>query len=337
MAEVKMKDIAAAVGVSVVTVSNALSGKKGVSEDVRQLVEETAREMGYDLKKSEKQSQGTVIGVIASEKYITVGNSFYWALYQRVVYEASKQQSVTMLEIITLDAEKKEELPKLMKEKAISGLMIIGWMSRSYVEKLVAATGVPIVLLDFQMKGIRCDAVMSSNYVGMYKMTRYLLERGHRDIAFVGSIEANENILDRYFGYKKALMEAGIRVWEDWVLKDRDLGGGQHRVEIPKHMPTAFVCNSDWAAGTLYEQLTGSGLRVPEDVSIVGYDNYLYGSNFAEKLTTYNVDMKQMAHQAVKLLQGKIKGDDKYWGTRYIDSVVIERESVRNLNEKMSE
>ena len=71
MAEVKMKDIAAAVGVSVVTVSNALSGKKGVSEDVRQLVEETAREMGYDLKKSEKQSQGTVIGVIASEKYIT--------------------------------------------------------------------------------------------------------------------------------------------------------------------------------------------------------------------------------------------------------------------------
>lgn len=332
MAEVKMKDIAAAVGVSVVTVSNALSGRKGVSEDVRQLVEKTARDMGYNQKKPEKPSQSGVIGVIASEKYITVGNSFYWAMYQHVVYEASKLQSVTMLEIVTFEAEEKEELPKLMRERAISGLIIIGWMSKSYVEKIVGAAGVPIVLLDFQMKGIRCDAVMSSNYVGMYKMTRYLLDRGHKEIAFVGSIRANENIMDRYYGYKKAMMEAGVREWEDWVLEDRDLVEGLSRVEIPKHMPTAFVCNSDWAAGLLYNELTGRGFRVPEDVSIVGYDNYLYGNPFAEKLTTYNVDMKQMARQAVKLLKGKMKGDDKYWGTRYIDSVVIERQSVKDLN-----
>ncbi len=332
MAEVKMKDIAAAVGVSVVTVSNALSGRKGVSEDVRQLVEKTARDMGYNQKKPEKPSQSGVIGVIVSEKYITVGNSFYWAMYQNVVYEASKLQSVTMLEIVTFEAEEKEELPKLMRERAISGLIIIGWMSKSYVEKIVGAAGVPIVLLDFQMKGIRCDAVMSSNYVGMYKMTRYLLDRGHKEIAFVGSIRANENIMDRYYGYKKAMMEAGAREWEDWVLEDRDLVEGLSRVEIPKHMPTAFVCNSDWAAGLLYNELTGRGFRVPEDVSIVGYDNYLYGNPFAEKLTTYNVDMKQMARQAVKLLKGKMKGDDKYWGTRYIDSVVIERQSVKDLN-----
>ena len=80
MAEVKMKDIAAAVGVSVVTVSNALSGRKGVSEDVRQLVEKTARDMGYNQKKPEKPSQSGVICVIDSQKYITVGNSFYWAI-----------------------------------------------------------------------------------------------------------------------------------------------------------------------------------------------------------------------------------------------------------------
>ena len=163
-------------------------------------------------------------------------------------------------------------------------------------------------------------------------MTRYLLDRGHKEIAFVGSIRANENIMDRYYGYKKAMMEAGVREWEDWVLEDRDLVEGLSRVEIPKHMPTAFVCNSDWAAGLLYNELTGRGFRVPEDVSIVGYDNYLYGNPFAEKLTTYNVDMKQMARQAVKLLKGKMKGDDKYWGTRYIDSVVIERQSVKDLN-----
>ena len=331
MSEVKMKDIAAAVGVSVVSVSNALAGRKGVSDDVRLQVEKAARELGYDLKKNERRSQGMVIGVLAPEKYITVGQSFYWALYQHVAYEAAKSQSVTMLEILTFSMEENEELPILPREKTISGLIIIAWMSRSYLEKIVGAADVPTVLLDFQMKGLRCDAVMSSNYVGMYKMTRYLLERGHRDIAYVGSVRANDNIMDRFYGYRKALMEAGIRLRKEWILEDRDLTKGLSRVEVPENMPSAFACNSDWAAGLLYDILAERGYRIPEDVSIVGYDNYLYDNSFAERLTTYNVDMKKMAHQAVKMLKGKIHGDEKHWGTRYIDSVIVERQSVKTL------
>ena len=331
MSDVKMKDIAAAVGVSVVSVSNALAGRKGVSDDVRLRVEKAAKELGYDFKKNDRYSQGTVIGVLAPEKYITVGQSFYWALYQRVAYEAAKSHSITMLEILTFSMEEKEELPKLLREKIIGGLIIIGWMSDSYVRKILAAADVPTVLMDFQIKGIRCDAVMSSNYVGMYKMTRYLLEKGHRDIAFVGSVKANDNILDRYYGYRKALMEAGIRERKEWILEDRDLEKGLAVVEVPEYMPTAFACNSDWAAGLLFDELSKRGYRVPQDISIVGYDNYLYGDSFAEQLTTYNVDMKQMAYQAVKLLKGKIRGDEKHWGTRYVDSVIVERQSVKSL------
>lgn len=327
-----MKDIAAAVGVSVVTVSNALAGRKGVSQDVRNRVEKAARELGYNLKKSDRNSRGLVIGVVASEKYITVGNSFYWALYQHVAYEASKAHGVTMLEILSFSMEKEEELPKLLKERAISGLIIVGWMSESYVKKIIAAADMPTVLLDFQMRGVKCDAVMSGNFIGMYKVTRYLLEKGHRDIAYVGSIQANDNILDRYYGYRKALMEAGIRERKEWILEDRDLEAGLSLVEVPENMPTAFACNSDWAAGLLYDVLAERGYRVPEDVSIIGYDNYLYNNSFADRLTTYNVDMKEMAHQAVKLLRGKIRGDDRHWGTRYVDSVIIERQSVKSFN-----
>ena len=327
-----MKDIAAAVGVSVVTVSNALADRKGVSQDVRNRVEKAARELGYNLKKSDRNSRGLVIGVVASEKYITVGNSFYWALYQHVAYEASKAHGVTMLEILSFSMEKEEELPKLLKERAISGLIIVGWMSESYVKKIIAAADMPTVLLDFQMRGVKCDAVMSGNFIGMYKVTRYLLEKGHRDIAYVGSIQANDNILDRYYGYRKALMEAGIRERKEWILEDRDLEAGLSLVEVPENMPTAFACNSDWAAGLLYDVLAERGYRVPEDVSIIGYDNYLYNNSFADRLTTYNVDMKEMAHQAVKLLRGKIRGDDRHWGTRYVDSVIIERQSVKSFN-----
>ena len=157
-------------------------------------------------------------------------------------------------------------------------------ISSHYVEKSGKKSEIPIVLLDFQIKGLKCDAVMSGNYIGMYKMTHYLLEKGHRDIAFVGSVYANENIMDRYYGYRKGLEEAGIPFRKEWVLEDRDLIVGDMRVELPDNMPTAFVCNSDLSAGYLYDALTEKGFRIPEDISIVGYDNYLFGHSFADRL-----------------------------------------------------
>ena len=131
----------------------------------------------YDFSRYEKKEGGYRIGVIASEMYMEMGTSFYWAMYQQVVYAASKSRSQTMLEILDTDMQRRDELPKLMREKMIDGLIVIGWHFKSYVENLVKRSEIPIVLLDFQIKGLKCDAVMSGNYIGMYKMTHYLLDR----------------------------------------------------------------------------------------------------------------------------------------------------------------
>ena len=120
---------------------------------------------------------------------------------------------------------------------------------------------------------------MSGNYIGMYKMTHYLLEKGHRDIAFVGSVYANENIMDRYYGYRKGLEEAGIPFRKEWVLEDRDLIVGDMRVELPDNMPTAFVCNSDLTASMVINQLEEQGYRVPEDFSVVGFDKLSFSGD----------------------------------------------------------
>lgn len=331
MPEVKLKDIADEIGVSTVTVSNALSGKKGVSDGMRSRIEAVARKMGYNVDRyTRKEKGGFRVGVLVADIYIEVGNSFYWALYQQLAYAASKSQSVTMLEVLDSELQRSKELPRMLQEKAVDGMIIIGWLFRPYIENLVSHAGVPIVLLDFAVKGLPCDAVLSSNYIGMYKMVRYLLSKGHRDIAYVGSRFANENIMDRYYGYRKALMEENIRFRKEWVLEDRDLITGEVRISLPENMPTAFACNSDLTASRLYDLLREQGYRIPEDVSIVGYDNYLIHS-FASSLTTYNVDMKRMASIALKLLLGKIRGVEKNYGIRYIDSVIIERNSVKEL------
>ncbi len=331
MPEVKLKDIADEIGVSTVTVSNALSGKKGVSDRMRSRIEAVARKMGYNVDRyTRKEEGGFRVGVLVADIYIEVGNSFYWALYQQLAFAASKSQSVTMLEVLDSELQKSKELPKMLQENAVDGMIIIGWLFRPYIENLVKHAGVPIVLLDFAVKGLKCDAVLSSNYTGMYKMVRYLLSKGHRDIAYVGSRFANENIMDRYYGYRKALMENNIRFRKEWVLEDRDLITGEVRISLPENMPTAFACNSDLTASVLYDLLRQRGYRIPEDISIVGYDNYLIHS-FASSLTTYNVDMKRMASIALKLLLGKIRGVEKNYGIRYIDSTIIERSSVKEL------
>lgn len=332
MGSVKLKDIAEVLQVSTVTVSNALAGKKGVSDEVREAVFQTAKKMGYNLAKYEKAKESIKIGVLAPDKYMGIGASFYWALYQQVVYAAAQSKILTMFEILDTESERTNLFPGMVREKTIDGLIVIGWVKKDYIRKLVKISGeIPIVLMDFHIRGIPCGSVMSANYIGMYKMTRYLLERGHRDIAFVGSVQDNENIMDRYFGYRKALLEAGVPERREWLLEDRDIRSGEVKVSLPERIPTAFVCNSDLAAGKIYDQLKENGYQVPEDVSIVGYDNYLFGHPFADQLTTYNVDMKQMAEIAVKLLIGKIEGSERWFGTRYVDSVIVERGSVKKL------
>lgn len=331
MGNVKLQDIADELNVSAVTVSKALAGKKGVGGELRETIFNTAREMGYNLSKYERQGGSIRIGVTVADQYMGIGSSFYWALYQQVAYAASKKNGFTMFEVLEEAQEKTGAQLKMMKEGTIDGLIVIGWVDKDYVRKLVKTSGIPVVLLDFRLHGIPCDSVLSSNYIGMYKATRYLLKYGHREIAFVGSIRYNENIMDRYYGYRKALLEAGIPVRREWRVEDRDLSTGQGKLELPASMPTAFACNSDLAAGCLYDALKEKGYRVPEDISIIGYDNYLFGHPFAEQLTTYNVDMRQMAELSVKLLMNKMNGNEKRYGTRYVDSTIIERGSVRKL------
>ena len=105
MGNVKLKDIAEALNVSTVTVSNALAGRKGVSEEVRSQV--IAKELGYDLKKYTNKRQGVTIGVIVSEQCLELGVSFYWSMYQKVAYAALKSQSVTMLEALGQENEER--------------------------------------------------------------------------------------------------------------------------------------------------------------------------------------------------------------------------------------
>ncbi len=313
---VKLADIAGKMNVSVVTVSKALSGQKGVSEEMREKIKKLADEMGYKQPSStreEGKNTSYSIGVLVGERYLDKYESFYWNMYQEVAQKALSKGCLATLEVVPAQNEKELILPTLVRENKVDGIIVVGVLDEDYLERLYTDLKIPAVYLDFYSKRHECDAVVTDNYFGMYKMTSYLFEMGHTEIAYVGNLLATESITDRYFGYAKALMEHGKQIRTDWIIDDRDRTTGRSdagfELKLPEEMPTAFVCNCDFAAGQLIRKLEKMGYRVPEDISVVGFDNYIYPGLCDVEITTYEVDMREMARVSVNHIIKKISGE----------------------------
>lgn len=333
---VKLADIAKIMNVSTVTVSKALSDQKGVSEEMREKIKKLAQEMGYRSPSAMKLSQARKsynIGIIISERYFDQYESFYWQMYQQVATRAVSKECFSMFEILSLETEYQHELPKLLQEDKVDGLIIIGSLKESYLKLIEESIHVPMVCLDFYDRKHQCDAVITDNYYGMYKMTNYLFEMGHEDIAYVGTLLSTSSITDRYFGYSKALLEHGKKVREDWIIEDRDVDSGKREDDfvfrLPKEMPTAFVCNCDLTAGLLINALREKGYRVPEDISVTGFDNYIHPSVCDIGITTYEIDIKEMARKTINNLIKKMAGEHYKQGVSIVEGRLVFKESVR--------
>ncbi len=335
--KVKMADIAAALNVSIVTVSKALSGQKGVSEEVRGKIKVLAEQLGYKQAggaESGRLNRCYNIGIIVPGRYFGKYVSFYWQLYQEVATKAVQSQGITMLEVISPEDEKNLQIPMLIKEKKADGIIFMGQPNDGYIRKLTAEGTIPVVCLDFFDNKANCDAVISDGFYGTYMLTNHLFDEGHTDIAYVGTLLYTGSITDRYLGYYKSMMEHGKKVTEDYILKDRDWETGDvtgYNMEFPEKMPTAFVCNCDLTACTLIKALRKRGYRVPGDVSIVGFDNYLYPGLCDIGITTYDVNVKEMANAGITILIDRINSVSHKPGIKIVDGNIVYRESVTRI------
>ena len=330
---VKMADIAKVMGVSTVTVSKALSDQKGVSEELRVKIKKKADEMGYKSASAryKERSGGAVsytFGVIVSDRFLAKYESFYWNLYQEVATAAVQKGCFTMLEVLRAEDEDRLVMPRLLGERKTEGLIIIGRLQKPYMDKLMEQVEQPFILLDFVDRNGIYDSVISNSYLGMYRMTNYLFDLGHEKIA--------DSITDRFFGYVKSLSEHGLELRRDWVIEDRNQETGRSDVgfswKLPEDMPTAFVCNNDVAAANLVNELEQRGYRVPQDVSVVGYDNYQPPGLCDIRITTYEVNMAEMAKQTVKNLIRKISGEPYRQGVIIVDGRIVYKDSVNEMH-----
>ena len=336
--QVTMRQIGKAMGVSTVTVSKALGGKDGVSDFVRAQIIEKAREMGYQYTTSAKQLKveaGQDVGILVADRFFS-DNSFYAALYKRLLQRLAEASCYGILEILYAQDEQSGKLPVMIRSGKVNALVVMGQVSPEYMQALLD-THLPCVFLDFYTEHADVTSVVSDSVYGAYLLTNHLVNMGHRDIAFVGNIHATSSILDRYLGYYKSLLQNNIPLRPEWILPDRGENGLLKEVALPAQMPTAFVCNCDEMAHLLMGQLKRAGYTMPEDVSIVGFDDFLFARLCNPALTTFQVDQDAMAKAAVKALSKKLHGQSGHTGRIVISGQVIYRDSVKNLRAKEAE
>ncbi len=334
---VTLADIAAEVGVSNVAVSKALSDKPGVSDELRNKIKQIAEQRGY-VPSISKRTMGNStgnIGVIILNRYYSQAISFYGKLLELVIKALYENQYYGILELLSDENEKLGVIPRVVQDKKVDGLIFLGQIDENYVLSLIKQMELPIFFLDTYIPSVFVDVVISDGYYGTYALTNYLITQGHRKIGFVGSVDATCSIADRFWGYRRALRENDIVFEERWEIPDRDEHGKTFDMilDSPNGMD-AFVCNCDYTAYCLIQNLEEAGYSVPDDVSVVGFDNYLPEVMGTNLITTYEVNMEHMAEMCVKSLIRKIEHKNYTQGIQTVTGRIVYRKTVIQKNQK---
>lgn len=331
---VTMRDIAKKVGVSTVTVSKALTDKDGVGSELRAVIKATAEEMGYTysgIGDGFRRGRSYNIGVIVEEHYVdnsTTVFPFYMKMYNSINKQMSQFHYSVIMEAITSKMLAEHRMPDIVTERKVDGVIVLGQMKSDYL-KVLRENKLPVVYLDFYDRTMEVPSVINDNMYGTYMLTNYLVSMGHKKIAYVGSIDATASILDRYLGYYRSLLTHQLKMPDDYIIPDRDDEGYFIDLQMPKEMPTAFVCNCDGTANLLMKLLISRGYRIPQDISVVGFDNYLAEFDYnLPKLTTIEVNIEEMTKNAVEMIIRLLKGEENLGVRKVISGKLIIRGSV---------
>jgi LacI family transcriptional regulator len=341
--KISMQKIADELGISKVTVSKALNHKEGVGEALKERILEKAAGMGYILP-DYGERRTMKVAIIMSNRFTTTADSgkFYMSMYEKIVTELRKLLCSTIMltpgsETVDLDLE------TVTKQELVDGIILLGILDKKVLEK-VDQIALPKVYVDVYDLGHQSDSVISENIYSTYEMTEYLIRMGHTKIGFVGTIGATTSILDRYLGYQRALLENGLRLQTEWIINDRTIDGEAIELRLPKEMPTAFVCNCDETAFRLIRVLKTKDFLVPQDISLVSFDDDIYAELCEPKLTTVAVNVEQIGRVTAKRMIRNMKEPKKSHesfrreGEVYrIPGKIIFRDSVRDLKRRKKE
>lgn len=330
---ISMSEIAKIFNVSKVTVSKALNDKPGVSDKLKEEIKEKAVELGYRMNtaaKSLKTNKSYNVGVLIAERYIGELETYYFGVYGKLTTKFSNLGYSTIMETLSYENEINLKLPQMYLEFKVDAIIVLGQLDANYL-KLFEDCSIPIVYFDFYASNSAIDSVVVDNFYSGLEITQYLIDRGHTEIGFIGNLYSTSSIQDRFLGYYRCLLENKLSINYDYIISDRDDAGNFINLVLPDKLPTAFVCNCDQVAYRLIKELQQNNIRVPEDISVVSFDNTIYSTVSEPQITTLDNNVDEMVNVVTKIILKKIENPTKKYDRILVKAFIVERNSVKEI------
>lgn len=343
MGEVTIKDIARICGVGVSTVSRAINDHTDINPETKKRIMEVIKEYHYipnNSARNLKRQDAKAIAVLVKG----IDNSFFSAMIKVLEEEIKEKEYTMVLRHVNFDEDEVDVAINLVKEKRLRGIIFLGGYLVHSEEKL-AQLQVPFIL---STTGMVPKGYSRSTYSSVavddtkegYKMVDYLCKKGHRDIAIICARRNDASVGKlRLEGYKKALKDNGITVKEDLILpmradiEDYSLENGYRVTKdfLKRQLPcTAIFAISDILAIGAAKALTEAGYRIPEDISLAGFDGVEIGKYVTPSLTTIKQPVDSIARETARILFDIIakKGRHQHY---VFDGELVIRESTREM------
>lgn len=310
---VTIKDIAKVVGVSASTVSRALSGSSLVNEDTKRRILKAARRLGYErneLARALVKGASGAIGLVVPD----ITNPFFSDIV-RGVSEIAERSGYGVILCNTDDrADRELSYIRLMRRKRVDGLVVCSARLDAPLDHDLAAAGTPFILVSRLSADPDIPYVMTDDRAGARLAVEHLVALGHRKVGFIGGPESVQASRDRMSEYLEVLKEHSIAERGEWrcyagFTQGAGREAGRRMLSLAERPSAIFAANDVTALGVL-EIAEGLGLRIPKDVSLVGYDDITYASLPRIQLTTVAQQAVEMGQIAADWLFTAIDGDN---------------------------
>ena len=306
--KVRLQDIANKLNISQNTVSLAMRGMPGIKESTRELVQKTARELGYCRNGN---ADPTTIFLVT-----TLDNSTDSYFYTFLLQQLEEELNFCGFKLITSHCSKgahmdSVQIINILNQMKPKGIFILGEIEENICHELLK-TGLPTVCVGFYCPNLQLDSVVEDNISGIRTMMKYLHKKGYRSFGFVGNTAADSSFWERWVTYAGVLVEYGLEYNREANFisqpKDKlcDSDFLTEKLKSISSLPEVFICGNDKIAAAIIKALNTLGYQVPQEIGVVGFDNSEIAKNTIPSLTTVDSFRNQQAKMAVNLMMMKI-------------------------------
>lgn len=311
---ITIKDIAKRIGVSHSTVSRALRGNSLISSETAERIRQAALEMGYQpsaAARSLKTNRTQVLGVIVS----SLADPFFSEILFGIEQCAQDCGYSLFIAASEHDPLRERKIVQTMMEQRTDGVIICSSSFSAEQGRQLLAYGFPVVVVNYQAAENFHYSIYHDDIDGSRQLTRHLITLGHKRIAYLGNSRSGRTTLDRLNGFRMEMEQNGLVVPEDYVYH---VPGGEPQLGLTsadyflrlKNRPTAIVCFNDMLAVGVLKGLRQAGVRVPEDISLTGFDNIAFSDYTNPALTTIDQPKRSLGREAAELLLDLLKPEN---------------------------